>query len=309
MSYKIMLKDYTRNSDNMNQKDKLVKLSDDLSEHRINLIPYLNGCQIMFPEVRLFNFSEDSKILFYQHIHTRNYFNLEPDFSEFKKIIELSKDFNDEIVQSKKKIIFQKFNEEVKNIDKAKFIKLIEEYNNLRNDDKNRVRSDITFLCDKIIGLNLPKYNKPIFFNASIVDNFNPNYTELSIDIYKDYFQLGSHAFFVCYYPKNNTFYVIDPDENGHTDKIIEVIMKFFCKGLDYKPNYRIVKGIKVQELIEDQYCTIHSLDMMRQISENPSILELNDDKLCEYFLKDYLINDELDENTLYDSYIKRYYK
>jgi hypothetical protein len=312
-SYKIIIKDYMNQLGEMTLKEKQVlldKLSDYLAEHELDVSKYLNESILMFPKNRIFTFCNDKEILFFNHIKNRKYFNLEPNFVEYEKLIEISKKFNNCNDNNKRRILYEQFMEEVKNVDTNKFIELIRQYDDFRNTDKDRVRSDIKFFCDELIKLNLPKYEVPIFFNAVFNNYVKMEEVKLDIDIYSEHFYWGQHAFFICYYPKNNTFYVIDPDKDDiEFYKIINVVMKFFCKGLEYEPKYRIVTGNKVQKLTKDNYCTIHSLDIMRQISENPSILELDNKELCEYFLKDYMVNGVIDIHKLYDTYISRYYR
>jgi hypothetical protein len=262
----------------------------------------------MYPEMRIFTFCKDPKVMFYNHIQNRKYFRLGPDFSDYETLIDLSEKFNDTNEQAESKLIFNKFEEELNKVDQNKFIELIGEYNMLRRKDNDRIRSDIKFFCNQLNMEQLTEYKHPIFFHATLSDIIDFDYKKLSVDMYNDYFHWGLHAFFVCYYPTNNTFYVIDPDENNKViDSIISCAMKFLCKNLEFKPLYRIVKGVKVQQLTKDMYCTLHSLDLMRQISENPTILDLDDKKMCAYFLKDYKTNGKFNIDKLYSKYVNRY--
>jgi hypothetical protein len=271
----------------------------------------------MYPKTNIFTFCNSLVLcnvlgaicklgIYYIHINARNFFGLGPDFSEFKKILEISKKYYN--AEYREKLIFE-FDNEKTHVKQNKFLTLIDEYNEMRKYTQDRLKYDMDFLADKIKVLNINNQDKLVFFNGALLQAYNMD-INFSIEMWNDYFSFGGHAIIIIYNPNTNTFYLIDPDEDdAEIDKnIYDIIMNALCRRLGYKPIYRRIEGEKIQGILDDNYCTIHCLDIMRKISLKPEILEKNDEEICDYLIEDYLDEeDNIDRKKVYDTYEKLY--
>jgi hypothetical protein len=282
-------------------------LVDRLSLCEYDIQPHLNTGQFIYPNYSIFSVSDHNRSGFFHdyYVH-RDIYNEGVDISFLGDLFEISKKFKFSTNKQERINLNEQFKVLQNNIDLVKWKQMVDTIHGYGLIDPTRMERDINRTVYLLDYVNLPSYDL-VCFHGSLYYEFDFSNYELDVDLYDTFFSKYGHAFAMFYYSPTNTFYIIDPDQSI-VDNICKKYLKKIAKRLSFQPKIRQVLGDTIQTILQDNLCAVHSLDYFKKISQNPKILEENDEEICEYLLKDYLdSNGDVDQDKVYQYYANHY--
>ena len=226
------------------------KIIEQLSNFEYPVQNFINDAIFIAPNYNIFSINRSSTISICYGFKTATLFGKTFDTSFMSELIEISKNFSNIPDRNIRKQLFSEFQEKKKSIDMSKWKEFTNFITKLYEPSASRMKNCLDNIAKYINTYNIQDSNKLFCFYGTLSSDLEIDSKEITIDLYEDYFGLESHMYAMFYYPNTNTFYLIDPDTND--DKYITIYEKFLqalCKRFDFKPNYRVISGEKVQEL------------------------------------------------------------